>query len=31
MINLVFCLVAAIRSSKGEDYKYPLTIEFIKS
>ena len=31
VLNIVFCLVAAIRSSKGEEYKYPLTIEFIKS
>ncbi|MFI3197544.1 MAG: DUF4870 domain-containing protein [Methylococcaceae bacterium] len=30
ILNVVFCLVAAIRSSKGEEYKYPLTIEFIK-
>ena len=31
VLNMVFCLVAAVRSSKGEEYKYPLTIEFIKS
>ncbi len=29
-LNMVFCLVAAVRSSKGEAYRYPLTIEFIK-
>ena len=26
VLNMIFCLVAAIRSSKGEKYKYPLTI-----
>jgi len=31
VLNMVFCLVAAVRSSKGEEYKYPLTIEFITS
>jgi uncharacterized Tic20 family protein len=31
ILNIVFSLVAAIRSSKGEAYKYPLTFEFIKS
>ncbi|MFA6163282.1 MAG: DUF4870 domain-containing protein [Methylobacter sp.] len=31
VLNTVFCLVAAVRSSKGEEYKYPLTIEFITS
>ncbi|WP_262964815.1 DUF4870 domain-containing protein [Methylobacter psychrophilus] len=30
VLNMVFCLVAAVRSSKGEAYRYPLTIEFIK-
>ncbi len=30
ILNMVFCLVAAVRSSKGEEYRYPLTIEFIK-
>ncbi len=30
-LNAIFCLVAAIRSSKGEDYRYPMTIEFIKN
>ncbi len=29
VLNLVFCLVAAIRSSNGEYYRYPMTIEFI--
>ncbi|MFZ2311888.1 MAG: DUF4870 domain-containing protein [Methylobacter sp.] len=31
VLNTVLCLVAAVRSSKGEVYKYPLTIEFITS
>jgi uncharacterized Tic20 family protein len=30
-MNIVFSIVAAIQSSKGEAYKYPLAFEFIKS
>ena len=28
--NLVLCIVAAIKTSNGEDYKYPFTPNFIK-
>lgn len=27
--NIVLCIIAAISSSKGERYRYPLTIRFI--
>jgi uncharacterized Tic20 family protein len=30
LIKLVFILIAAIKASQGEDYKYPLTIPFEK-
>ena len=30
-LNVVFCLIAAITTSKGEAYRYPLSFEFIKS
>ena len=30
LLNIFFCLLAAIRSSRGEEKRYPLTIEFIK-
>lgn len=29
LANIVFCIIAAISSSKGETYRYPLTIRFI--
>ncbi len=31
LLNIIFCLVAAIKASKGESERYPLTVEFIKS
>ena len=30
VLNIIFCVIAAVRSSKGELYKYPITLEFIK-
>lgn len=29
LINVIFCIVAAIASSKGEPYRYPLTLRLI--
>ncbi|MCU1543679.1 MAG: uncharacterized protein JWM50_1544 [Microbacteriaceae bacterium] len=30
IVVLIFSIIAAIAANKGENYKYPLTIEFIK-
>lgn len=30
ILNLVFVIIASIRASNGEPYRYPLTIQFIK-
>lgn len=30
VLNLIFCILAAVKASKGELYKYPLTIKFLK-
>ena len=30
LVKLVFILIAAIKASQGEHYKYPLTIPFIR-
>ncbi len=30
ILNTVFCIVAAVKASKGEYCRYPITIEFIK-
>lgn len=29
LLNIVICIIAAISSSKGEHYRYPLTLRFI--
>lgn len=29
-LNIIFCLIAAIKTSNGEDYRYPLTWRLIK-
>ena len=29
IFNIVFCIIAAISSSKGESYRYPLTLRLI--
>lgn len=28
--NLVFCIMAAVKTSKGEAYRYPVNVRFIK-
>lgn len=30
LANLVFCILAAVKASENENWKYPLTIRFIK-
>ncbi len=30
IVNIVFSIIAAIAANKGEPYKYPLTIQFVK-
>lgn len=30
ILNIVFCILASLEANKGNVYKYPLTIEFIK-
>lgn len=30
VVNLIFCIIAAVRVSNGADYRYPLTIRLIK-
>ena len=30
LFNLVLCIVAAVKTSNGEDYRYPMTIRLIK-
>lgn len=29
LVNIVLCIIAAISTSKGEDYRYPLTLRLI--
>ncbi len=29
ILNLVFCIIAAVKANKGEWYTYPLTIRFV--
>ena len=29
VINLIFCIMAAMAASKGEDYKYPFAIRLV--
>ncbi len=29
LFNIVFCIIAAVKSSKGESYRYPLTLRLI--
>lgn len=29
LLNLVFCVVAAIKASKGETWSYPITYDFV--
>ena len=30
VVNIVFSIIAAVRSNRGEVYRYPMTIAFIK-
>jgi len=30
ILDLVFCIMACIKSSKGEDYRYPISIRLVK-
>ncbi len=30
VMNLIFCIIAAVRASEGELYNYPLTIKFFE-
>lgn len=29
LLNLVFCLLAAVKASKGETWSYPITYDFV--
>jgi len=29
VVNIVFCIIAAVKSNRGEWYEYPLTIRFL--
>ncbi|MFP4401129.1 MAG: DUF4870 domain-containing protein [Candidatus Woesearchaeota archaeon] len=31
IMNLVFCIMAAVKANEGEEWKYPMTIQFLKS
>ncbi|OHB78536.1 MAG: hypothetical protein A2Z25_02160 [Planctomycetes bacterium RBG_16_55_9] len=30
IVDLIFCIIAAVKTSRGEEYRYPLTVRFIK-
>jgi uncharacterized Tic20 family protein len=30
IFDLIFCIIAAVKASNGENYRYPLTVRFIK-
>ena len=30
IVNIVFCIIAAVKANRGEWYQYPLTITFVK-
>lgn len=30
VVDLIFCIIAAIKASKGEEYRYPLTLRLVK-
>lgn len=30
LMNLVFCIIAAVKTSSGENYRYPLSLRLIK-
>ncbi|MBI2145292.1 DUF4870 domain-containing protein [Candidatus Woesearchaeota archaeon] len=31
LVNLVFCIIAAVRAGNGEEWEYPLSIRFLKA
>ena len=30
VLNLIFCIIAAMAASKGQDYRYPLTLRLVQ-
>ncbi len=30
IVDLIFCIIAAVKTSRGEEYRYPVAIRFIK-
>jgi uncharacterized Tic20 family protein len=30
IVDLVFCILAAVKSSRGEEYRYPISIRFVQ-
>jgi hypothetical protein len=30
IVDLVFCIMACVKANQGQDYRYPLTIRFVK-
>ncbi len=30
IVDIIFCIIAAVKASKGEEYSYPMTIRFVK-
>ncbi len=30
VLNLIFCLIAAVRASSGQDYRYPVALRLVK-
>jgi len=30
IVNIVFCIIAAVKTSNGEEYRYPLSIRLVK-
>lgn len=30
IVDLIFCIIAAVKTSRGEEYRYPVNIRFIK-
>jgi uncharacterized Tic20 family protein len=30
IVDLIFCILAAIKASRGEEYRYPVSIRFVK-
>ena len=30
IVDMIFCIIAAVKASHGEAYRYPLTLRFVK-